>query len=71
MSQAIRDVWGTERERTEVLYWLSSPDFDTVMDLADLPAREIKEQLTALFALPRGLAIKYGTTLRNRIFEGE
>ena len=71
MVQAIKDIYGTERDRTEVLYWLSSPDFQTVMDLADLPADELKQQFTALFALPRGLAVKYGTTLRARILGEE
>jgi len=67
ISQAIKDIYGTERDRREVILWLNTPDFDTVCDLAELPADEIHEQLTALIALPHGLAVKYGTVLRERI----
>jgi hypothetical protein len=68
IGQGVRDIYeGDPRAREEVFVWLVSKDFDTVCDLAEVHAGDMREQLTTLSGLPIALAKKYGRLLRERI----
>ena len=68
IGQAVRDLYeGDPRARTEVFSWIVSPDFETVCDLADVHAEDMRGQFVALAALPSELCKKYGRLLREKI----
>jgi hypothetical protein len=72
LGQAIYDIYhGDDHHRSEVLRWLKSPDFPTICELAEVHVSDTKQQLTALFALPKNLSIKYGKLLREKIMEDD
>lgn len=70
LGQAVYDIYrGDDHTRSEVLRWLKGPDFPLICEFADVHEDDTKQQLVALMALPKNLAIKYGTALRMKICE--
>lgn len=67
LSQAVRDIYGEDRDRADVLVWIGSKDFLTVCDFADVEPDSIREQILNLASMPRLLAKKYGQMLSREI----
>lgn len=59
-----------EKERTEVLLWIASKDFETVCDFAHVEAEQMADQLRNLAAMPLNIARKYGHLLRVEVMRG-
>jgi hypothetical protein len=71
LGQAIRDTYeGHTGNRSEVIRWLKTNDFEIVCDFAHVDADQMREQIATLITLPIPLAKKYGRILRMRVTEG-
>lgn len=71
MAQSVRDLYGgTPKERTDVIIWLKSPDFDVVCEFAHIEPVQMREQFLNLATMPTNLCRKYGKLLRDKIMEG-
>jgi hypothetical protein len=70
LGQSVRDLYeGDERRRKEVFVWMTTDDFDTVCDFANVHSEDMLQQMMALSGLPLALAKKYGRLLRAKITE--
>ena len=70
LGQGVRDLYeGDGGLRSEVFTWMLTSDFDDVCDLANCHPNDMRQQLTALAALPLPLAKKFGKMLRAKIME--
>jgi len=65
--QAVKDIYGSDKERKEVIDWLISGDFVTVCTMAVLPAEDLREQMYNLLDMPRNVCVKYAKILAEAI----
>ena len=71
LGQCIRDLSSTNpREREDVLEWMASEDFAIVCEYAEVDPEQMKEQMSALAAMPLILARKYGHMLKVAVMRG-
>lgn len=71
LGQAIHDACDEHvGNRSEVIRWLKTNDFEVVCDFAHVDADQMREQIATLLTLPIPLAKKYGRILRMRVTEG-
>lgn len=67
LGQAVRDLYGDDRDRADVLLWITTPDFLTVCDFADVEPASIRDQILNLSMMSKPLAKKYGQALSKEI----
>lgn len=66
LGQAVRDIYSSSpRDRSSVILWINSSDFDACCTLASVPTEDMREQILNLAALPNSLARKYGAMLKH------
>lgn len=70
LAQSVKDIYGEDSARLEVIRWVKTRDFETVCDFAHVEHTSMREQFQALLMMPASLARKYGKPLCELIMTG-